>query len=102
MCDHDVDPTNCPLPNESNGVPNCPTDISAALPYMCIYFDVNGDEGPNEEIPVSLTYEGADLSSSDVERADRGKFYVYWNGKVAVPKGQLERYLNSTSVFRER
>jgi hypothetical protein len=41
----------------------------------------------------------AGAEANDIKQADRGYFYVFYNGKVQVPSGQAARYLKSTSVF---
>ena len=89
--DEDANPKGkpCKLPTDSE-IPTCPAD-GAKSPFICIYYDVNGDDSPNELLSTA--------SDVDTVRGDRGWFYVYWNGKVVPPKGQTERYLNSTDAF---
>ena len=89
ICDPDVD-SSCTLPNGSDAI-KCPESSDVKRPYICVAFDVNGREGPNQVAAMK--------NESDVDRADRGWFYVYWNGKVVVPEGQLETYLKKTDVF---
>ena len=86
----------CEFPDVSNGAPPCPAG-AVKSPFICVYFDVNGSEAPNSRIATGNTYNATD--NSDIKRADRGWFYVYWNGKIVVPRGQIERYLRKTDVF---
>lgn len=92
MCDpedtaHNGASSPCNMPNAEN--PPCPAANEKA-PYICLYIDVNGPEGPNTLVSTT---------DADINRADRGWIYVYWNGKVQAPTGQAARYLKSTSVF---
>lgn len=92
MCDpedtaHNDKTSPCNMPNAEN--PPCP-EAGKKAPYICLYMDVNGPESPNTLVSTT---------NADINRADRGWIYVYWNGKVQAPTGQAARYLKSTSVF---
>lgn len=78
---------NCRFPTEAN--PTCPV-TAAQAPYICIQVDTNGPDGPNLVMSTGDT---------NVEDADRGWFYVFYNGKVQVPQGQPARSLQDTKVF---
>ena len=93
----------CPLEG-INGVaantdPVCPDDISVKRPFVCIWFDVNGPEGPNRRIGLQPKAANSDMGPDWVRDADRGWIYVYWNGKVKAPRGQTFEYLKSVTVF---
>lgn len=87
----DDDDAACKFPDKE--IPDCPAGASKS-PFICVHYDVNGDELPNLMVSTA--------ADSDTPRADRGWFYVYWNGKVVAPKGQTERYLNSTDAFNNK
>lgn len=89
ICDPDAD-AGCTMPAAAN--PACPVSVATAQPYICLYVDVNGPEKPNRMV-------NAGAEANDIKQADRGYFYVFYNGKVQVPSGQAARYLKSTSVF---
>ena len=91
ICDPDFE-NECKLTTSSGGI-TCPSLTNKHEPFICVAFDVNGKEGPNKTV--------ASKGATDVDRADRGWFYVYWNGKVVAPEGQAAKYLNTTTVLRD-
>ena len=84
--------------------PVCPTKETDVKPFICVYFDVNGI-GYNEATGTGRDFfpdkmvSGSEDAKDDVEYADRGYVYVYWNGKVKAPVGQTSRYLKSVTVL---
>ena len=79
----------CTMPDAE--IPDCPNSMTDKLPYICVFFDVNGNERPNEFTGLK--------GQPEVRDADRGFVYVYWNGKIEIPVGQASKYIKSVTVF---
>lgn len=97
ICDPDDKVANpegdpCVVPDED--MPDCPRKSEKA-PYTCVYFDVNG---PNE-LPNKFVHYKGQSESEEVRDADKGWFYVFWNGQIKAPPGQAQKYLKSVTVF---
>lgn len=94
ICDPDdtvANPSSSPCTRPDSDTPECPDNVDAKQPYVCVFFDVNGEGEPNSFIGLK--------GEPEVRDADRGFVYVYWNGKVEVPVGQASKYIKSVTVF---